>query len=717
MNAPTMSLNDVQRRAVEHGDSPLLIVAGAGTGKTRVITHRVASLLTRGFDPARVLAITFTNKAAREMKERVEHLTAGSDVWVSTFHALSARALRMDGPAIQIPRDYTIRDRDDQLSLVRRLLKQLQLNSRDFPPAKILRQISEWKNFDRSVDDVRASAEMETDLWMAGLYQAYAQEMKESRSLDFDDLLLEFRRLLLDPEFGDRWRGRFDHVLVDEYQDTNRIQGEISRALVSHHQRISACGDPDQSIYSWRGADVTNILEFEKQFPGAEVVRLEKNYRSTPSILAVASAAISRNRQRIERELYSESEDGPRPSLRAYLSESDEAEETAGAIQDCVEERGLQYGDVAILYRTNALSRGFERCLRARGIPYQVVGAVEFYARKEVKDLLAFLRLRVNPWDSESFLRIVNLPARGIGAKSQQAILDSARESNTSLVDCVRKPGLRPKLRGAAVRGLADLGELLDWLMEREDRGISDLLHELTVRLDYENFLEETYPVGADERWENVRSLMADTFEYEAGDEDGDLLGYLEERALIQDTDQIGGAGNAVSLMTLHSAKGLEFPVVFLTGLEENVLPHRRSYEEGRLEEERRLFYVGITRAKQLLQLSYASERFQFGRWELSRPSPFLLEIPEDLLQVPRRDTAFDSAASGFSDDTYVELDEDQESAGFQVGDQVRHSGFGFGQVTQVVGGGRSLRLRIRFSGGEKTIVADYAQLKRVDGR
>ena len=714
-------LNDAQRAAVLHGGGPLLIVAGAGSGKTRVITRRVAALVARGVAAHRILAITFTNKAARELAERVEKLLPGARVWVATFHSAAARMLRMGGEAIGLPKDFTICDRDDLVALARRLLRARGHDPKEIRPEAVVEAISLWKNHGLAPADVAALPHEPFDRVAAEVWPDLAKALSDSRLLDFDDLLIQCRRLVTDPIAGEPWRRRFEHVLVDEYQDTNRLQSEIAEALASGHGNLTVCGDPDQSIYAWRGADLSNILEFAQRHADAVLVRLEKNYRSVGAILAVASALIARNRHRVERGLESARESGKRPRIVSGWSDGDEAELVAREIFRLIADEGLRARDIAVLYRTNALSRPFEAKLRERGIAYRVVGALEFYARKEVKDLLAWLRLKVNPRDAESFLRVVNTPARGIGEVAQSQLLEAARTAGLPLFELVLDAERRPKLRGAAAKGAQELIHVLSWLRQAPDRPVAALLQELVAMTGFERHLEEAYGADGEDRIDNVRELVADADDFDRTRPDAGLGQFLEERALVQDADDAGlESADAVRLMTLHSAKGLEFRAVFVAGLEEERLPHRRSQSETDLEEERRLLYVGITRAREFLWLTHAGQRFTFGRMEPAIPSRFLHEIPPELVRGgPDEDETEEDGGgarnAGGPGVVQVVLDDAEgEGVGFAIGDLVNHENYGNGEIVLVMGHGARARVLVRFRSGEREFHLAYGGLKRV---
>ena len=705
-------LDEAQRTAVEHVGGPLLIVAGAGTGKTRVVTSRVALLVERGCAPERILAITFTNKAAREMRERVAHWLPGTKPWVYTFHALAARILRQDGEAIGIPRDYAIVDRDDQLALLRRLAKEAGIQDKRVRPGAVLERILGWKLAGSRPEEHSTFAALEPIEDAAHrLFAPYVESLRVAHLLDFDDLLLQAERLLAHPMAGAPWRERFHHVLVDEFQDTNALQGRMV-AHFAHHAEIAVCGDPDQSIYSWRGATVENILAFQSTYPDTTLVRLESNYRSTGPILEAASALIARNQHRIERDLRPNvPRPGPQPSYSPSLGEVDEANDVISRIAALVHEEGIRPGEIAILFRTHALTRPFEAGLRSAGLPYRLVGAVAFYARREIKDLLAYLRLRVHPFDTEAFARAVGVPARGVGAKSQAALIARAAELSCSVVEVILDSSRWPRLRGRSARGVQEFAELLSrWFQEPGD-DLTAVLRALVEQLDYESYLH-SLDDGID-RMENVRALLADAHDYQSRNPYAQLSDYLEQRALVQDTDALAdGVSGEVNLMTLHSAKGLEFRAVFLCGVEEGILPHRRSWDEpGGIEEERRLFYVGLTRARERLSLTSSSYRVQFGRTEPSAPSRFLTEIPEELLERPGgRPEPWAASVEG-----EVTLEFDGEfDAEWEPGDDVLHESFGAGRILEVWGYGPRTRLRVRFASGERVLSASYARLRKV---
>ena len=704
-------LNDAQREAVTYTGGPLLVVAGAGTGKTRVITRRIAWRIQQGLRPSQVLAITFTNKAAGEMRTRVEDLIGPSRIWISTFHAMGARLLRMEAEAAGLDRNFTIFDAADQLTVVRDVLRELGLTGRDHKPRDYLSVISNLKSAgelppppDETVDDPELRA-----------YREYDRVLRESQGLDFDDLLL--RPVLLleqDADVRARFVGRFATLLIDEYQDTNRLQYRMARIVAAGHGDICATGDPDQSIYRWRGADIRNILEFERDFPNTRVVKLEENYRSSNRILRAATAVISNNRSRIERDLRSSLGDGEPIAVIRALSEDDEARRVVQWIEQALRD-GYRLSDVALFYRTNSCSRTLERALRFADLPYVIIGAVAFYERREVKDLLAYLRVLANPYNSVDLARVINVPTRGIGLKTVARLKEAAAADGVPLRDLVLRddpvPGLRANSR-AAVHRFADL---LRGLLAVRPTPVLPVLDEVLRVTDYTGFLVDLGEDNVDDRLENVEELRQAVYEFDQR-EGGTLEEFLNETALLRSReDQEDPATERVTMMTLHSAKGLEFPAVFITSIEEGMLPHSRSSDtEDGVEEERRLMYVGITRARQRLALSYAASRSGMGeRFGPSIPSRFLAELPPE--EVEREGDSEEEADydTGFEPDTFYEPEYGDEPP-FGVGDEVIHDTFGVGRVLRLSGFGPAAKITVRFERfGEKRLILEYARLRK----
>ncbi len=704
------NLNDAQREAVLHASGPLLVVAGAGTGKTRVITHRIAHRVDQGLHPSEILAITFTNKAAGEMRERVQALVGLSRIWISTFHAFGARFLRMEAEAAGLSSNFTIFDAGDQRALVKQILKERRLIGGTRRASDYAATISRLKNDDFD----RADAGEAIDEIDRQVFEAYEQTLAASQALDFDDLLVRPLRLLRsNEEVRRRFASRFRTVLVDEYQDTNRLQYELLRLLVRDHGDICATGDPDQSIYRWRGAEIRNILEFESDFEGTRVVKLEENYRSTNVILRAASAVISHNRFRIDRELRSSLGEGEKVRVVEAATDREEAYAVARGIVRAVDD-GYDLSDVAVFYRTNSCSRVLEEACRRANLPYVIVGAVEFYERREVKDLLAYLRLVVNPYDKLDLARVVNVPARGVGAKSLAKLVEHGDETGRPVVDLVFDIDSVPDLTKRAREGIREFGDVLAELMEGSESAVGPILDRLLERIEYRSYLEADDDPLLPDRLENIEELRRAVAEYDAQNPDGSLAHFLAETALIRSRASNDEEVPKVTLMTLHSAKGLEFPVVFITALEEGVLPHARSLatDDG-VEEERRLFYVGMTRAQRRLTLSYARSRMEAGQYRgRSIPSQFLSELPAEEVDgwVPNR-----ADVAVFDESSFYEPDyDDHGEAPFASGDRVVHDHFGVGRVVRLHGFGASAQVTVDFMGhGQKKLILQYARLKK----
>jgi DNA helicase II / ATP-dependent DNA helicase PcrA len=624
----TDGLNGEQARAVTHGDGPLLILAGAGSGKTKTLTHRIAYLISElKVFPSRILAVTFTNKAAKEMRQRLAQLL-DEDAdnrqfmpWMGTFHSICVRMLRMDGANIGLDKRFLIYDTDDQVSLMKQIMKAHGLTDKDIKPRAVLSVISNAKNEMRSAGDFSMSARGPREQKIAELFFAYEKSLKEVAALDFDDLLIKTVELLRDnSEIRQKWQRQFEYILIDEYQDTNAVQYALIKLLVNERRNLCVVGDDAQSIYSFRGADYTNILNFERDFPGTTVVKLEQNYRSTGAILNMANSLINHNIHRTDKNLWTANGDGVDPKLWQLYSESEEALAIANEIQAQIA-NGRQYGDVAVLYRTNAQSYAIERALRQSYIPYKIVGGLRFLDRAVIKDVLAYLRLLYQPSDRVSFLRIVNTPKRGIGAVSVAKFLEWNAASGRDIIGGLLAVEEADNLTTRAKRPLLELGKILEELQQEIDGSPAELIEKIIRQTGYGDFINDGTP-QADERMENIGVLIAEAKAYV------DVATFLEEMALMSSADTT--ADQQVTLMTLHAAKGLEFPVVFLAGLEEGILPHARVFDSGKaddIEEERRLCYVGVTRAREELFVSCASSRTQFGQIGYNMPSRFLDEM------------------------------------------------------------------------------------------
>ncbi len=704
-------LNEAQRDAVTHEGSPLLVVAGAGSGKTRVITRRIAWRIRAGLLPWRTLAITFTNKAAGEMRERVASLVGDSRVWLSTFHALGARFLRMEADAFGVDPNFTIFDAQDQATLLREILKQQGLGGREHRPRDYAAAISSLKNLGE------LPPEEETGDRELDVYRAYERALEESRALDFDDLLCRtVRGLEADDALRDRLAGRFDTVLIDEYQDTNRIQYRLVRLLVDGHRDVCATGDPDQSIYRWRGADVRNILDFERDFPGTRVVKLEENYRSTNGILKAASVLIAHNTQRVERELWSRLGDGEPIRIAAASTEGDEARQVVQGVERAIAD-GYGPHEIAVFYRTNASSRAIEQALRDRNLPYVIVGAVEFYERREVKDLLAYLRLLVNPRDVLDLQRVVNVPSRGIGTKSFAALRSHAEATGRPVREVVFDADAIPGLRPAGRRAIRGFAELLEDLLAMPTSPVRPILERVIERIGYRRYLQDADDPLTDERLENVDELVRALHEYDLATPDGSLERFLAETALVRSREADADDEPRITLMTLHAAKGLEYPVVFVTSLEEGILPHSRSMDsDDAIEEERRLLYVGMTRAQRRLSLSYARSRGGYGGsfGGVSIPSRFLTELPEALIEgrLPGR-----RSLEVVDDSAWFEPEAYDDAPPFEPGDRVIHDRFGVGRVVRLSGFGPTAKVTVDFlEVGQKKLILEYAALRKALG-
>jgi len=635
-------LNEAQRRAVEAGDGPLLIFAGAGSGKTRVLTHRIAHVIaTRGVRPGEICAVTFTNKAAKEMRSRLEELLGGAltGMWLGTFHALGVRMLRRDGDAIGVPSNFTIYDEADRVSALRRGMRGEGIDEKRNPYARIGHAISAAKNEMLDAASYRARTDNPFEDMVGRAYGAYERELKAAAALDFDDLLMRTVTLLRgDETVREHYQHRFRHLFVDEYQDTNLAQYTMVSILAAQHRNLTVVGDDDQAVYQFRGADVRNILAFERDYPDALKISLEQNYRSTQSILDVAHSVIKLNPERAEKRLWTDRGGGETPRLLSVFDEQEEALAVAGQIDELIGREGFSLSDCAVLYRTNAQSRAFEEVFLRRGIPYQLIGGVRFYERREIKDVLCYLRLIANPRDSVSFGRIVNVPRRRIGDKTVSELERRGRRRSLSAFEAINEYVTEQGESQAAV-ALAGFARLIAGLRDLSGRApVPELLERVLLETGYRAMLQDGSPEG-EERWNNVTELIGLAGEYADQPPPGGLLQFLENVALVSDVDSLGDAPTGVTLITLHQVKGLEFPVVFLVGMEEGLLPHVRALEEGDagIAEERRLTYVGITRAQRRIFLVHAFRRHLYGTSRSAEASRFLGDIPRHQLDVPTR--------------------------------------------------------------------------------
>ena len=730
-------LNDPQREAVTYGDGPLLILAGAGSGKTRVLTHRIAHLVaTKQARADEILAITFTNKAAGEMRQRAE-LLVGRRVramWVMTFHAACARMLRAHADRLGYSRQFTIYDQADARRLIKRCLDELGIDPKRFTPGSVHSQISDAKNKLRDADAYGQMVGSFFEQTVADVYRMYERELHRMNAMDFDDLLVRAVNVLeLFPEVQERYATGFRHVLVDEYQDTNHVQYRWLQLLAGEHRNLAVVGDPDQSVYGFRGADIRNILEFEDDFPDAHVVRLEQNYRSTQTILDAANAVIANNRGRKSKLLWTDVGQGDPIRVRELDDEHAEARFVTGEIQRLLD-GGTSRAEVAVFYRTNAQSRVLQDTLVRSDIAYQVIGGTKFYERAEIKDALAYLTVMINPQDGGAFTRIVNSPRRGIGATSLAKVLSFANTVGISIWDAAAEPEQIPGLGAAAIKALGRFMGTMKVLRERAESGapISQLLRETLGETGYLESLQAERTIEAQGRLENLEELINVGVEFDASEaEEHSLAQFLQQLALVADADERSDDDGLVTLMTLHNAKGLEYPIVFIIGCEEGVFPHSRALDEGGLEEERRLCYVGITRAERDLYLTYARTRTVFGARSFGAPSRFIGEIPAALTDqeaqrmrgaggVRARMTSWTSGGSGGSgagggsgrSGASWGADAAQAPIAYRMGEDVFHPSFGDGVVTATEPGGIVV-IRFARDGSERKLVADLAPISK----
>jgi DNA helicase-2/ATP-dependent DNA helicase PcrA len=710
-------LNEPQREAVLHPGGPLLILAGAGSGKTRVLTHRIAHLVESDqARPGEILAITFTNKAAQEMRERVEQLVGNRTraMWVMTFHSACARILRADGDKLGYTRGFTIYDQSDSLRLVKQCIESLDIDPKRFTPRAIQRQISDAKNALVDAEGYRQQVGSFFEQTAADVYELYEQRIHANNAMDFDDLLFRAVDLLtLFTEVRERYEHNFRHVLVDEYQDTNRAQYRLLQLLTGHHRNLWVVGDENQAIFGFRGADVRNILDFEKHFEDAHVVKLEQNYRSTQTILDAANAVVSNNRRHREKHLWTDAGAGDPIHVRELDDEHAEARFVAGEIERLVDS-GTSRDEIAVFYRANAQSRVLEDTLVRYGVGYQVIGGTKFYDRAEIKDAMAYLTLLVNPNDVVAFERIVNSPRRGIGNTSQARIISYANTIGESIWDVASAPEDVPGLGAAAIKSVGRFMSSMERLRERVgSASVGDLLQELLNEVGFLDALRAERTIEAEGRLENLDELIGVAREYDAVADEPVLEEFLQQIALFSEQDNLRDDEGIVTLMTLHNAKGLEFPIVFMIGMEHGLFPHMRSIEANDIEEERRLCYVGITRARRELYMTHASMRSLYGRRSYNMPSPFLDEIPEHLTdrQVRAPVTEWNRWGTGAQPQQRP-----QPAAGggasFSVGDDVVHATMGDGVVVGQEPGGVVV-VRFASDGSERKLMMDYAPLKK----
>ena len=738
-------LSDRQREAVTHTDGPLLIVAGPGSGKTRVMAHRVAYLVGEKNIPAwKILAVTFTNKAARELRERCERLVGvgSNELQVRTFHGFCSRVLRSDGELVGLKPEFTIYDADDQARVSRRVLDDFDIDPKQFPPRSLLSVISDAKNNMRSPAQLSRRTETYRDEVAARVYEAYEGALQRANAVDFDDLLLKTYQLLEGhPEMLEKYQSRFEHLLVDEFQDTNALQFQVARLLAMKSRNICVVGDPDQSIYSWRHADPTNLTDFQGTFKNTKIVTLDQSYRSTQIILEAADAVIGNNDGRMEKTLWTENSRGTRIIVAEAYNEEEEARLVLEAANELKNKDGIVHNEIAVMYRVNAQSRAFEVACNQQGIPYRLVGGVKFYDRKEVKDILAFLRVVSNPADDAALERIINVPARGLSARTVAELRRVAVANNVPVLDVILDitriqlgdedpPAYYAELATRALKSVTAFGDLISQFIEQSlALDTNELIDLMVERSGYGAMLREDKERG-EERMENLQELKASAEQFAGSEERGQLTDFLENVALVSDVDGLKGGDDAeseeqgITLITLHQAKGLEYDAVFLVGLEEGMLPHSRSVDDPtQLQEERRLLYVGITRARKRLYMFTAFQRRFRGQSGSTMPSRFIQEIPESL--VTRRDIrGHDRVADRIPDPMWTKRAASTpaprsatRSSGdqFYPGDKVRHGTFGEGVVVSSTGVGSDTTVTVAFAGqGVKRLMLSFAPLEKV---
>lgn len=732
MSDTLQGLNKEQALAVQTTDGPMLILAGAGSGKTKVLTCRIAHLLQQGVAPYRILAITFTNKAAAEMRERVDRMAgeAAKDVWLFTFHAFCARLLRRDIDKLEgYGNNFAIYDTSDAQNVVKQVLKEMNLDEKRFQPAGLCARISSAKNQLLSPIDYAKVANDFYEEKAAQIYASYQEKLRQNNALDFDDLLLLTVQLLQEnAEVREKYQDKFQYIMVDEYQDTNHVQYLLTKLLAGKHRNICVVGDADQSIYGWRGADIQNILDFEKDYPDAKLIKLEQNYRSTQVILDAANAVIENNTGRKPKNLWTDNGTGREITYFQAMDERDEARFVIEQLQRLQQEENMRLGDMAVLYRTNTQSRVFEEMLIKSGISYNMVGGTKFYERKEIKDILAYLRVIFNPNDSLSLLRIINVPRRGIGDATLGRLQAYAAENGLHLFEVLSNAAAVPGLNSRFVGKLDELSGIIFELMgEAEEVPVKQLIEDVMQRTGYLEELQLSKNVQDQSRVDNLMELLSVAEDFAKGGEENTLENFLANVALVSDIDDAELGEDAVTLMTLHSAKGLEFPVVFLAGMEEGIFPHARTLmDEEEIEEERRLCYVGITRAEKYLFMSNARMRTIYGHTVSYPPSRFLQEVPRGLLhiykrpvvqrQAPREERRSDnrSTANWFLQPKSSFIPQENSSS-FTAGDKVSHSKWGTGTVVSVKNTEDGQEVKVAFAGaGIRSLLTKYAVLKKL---
>ncbi len=718
-------LNKEQVEAVEYNSGPHMIVAGAGSGKTRVLTHKIAYLIESGVEPSSILALTFTNKAAKEMKERIKSLIGkkADELWMGTFHSIFSKILRIEAEHLGYKSNYSIYDREDSVSLVNNVMSNLNINVEALTPSGVQSKISFLKNQMTSPSDYEKSASLTpADKRFVEIYTEYNKRLFENNAMDFDDLLLKPIELFVKNEkVLNKYKKIFKYILVDEYQDTNKAQYEMLRLLSPTKDKVCVVGDDAQSIYSWRGAEIKNMLNFKKDFNGAKIYRLEQNYRSTKTILAAADSVIKNNAGQIPKTLWTENNDGELLTLIKATDEKDEAYQISKKIKKEITTKKLSLNDIAIFYRLNSQSRALEDALRREKIPYKIIGGVEFYRRKEVKDVLAYLRVLTNPNDEESLLRIMNFPQRGIGNTSISKMILFARKLGLSLFKTMLRVFEVIEVKERIQKNVKQFRLLLDKYIELKDKlSIGELTAALIDELKILKIYKEEGTSESMARYDNIQELVSAVQEFSKSNPKASLEDFLSEVSLIAGVDQYQEAANSVTLMTIHSAKGLEFPIVFITGLEEDIFPLSPKFDaESKIEEERRLFYVAITRAKEKVYISYARSRYRFGEVAYQSKSRFIEEIDDATIEemdgagskkVGRRKKV---EFNEYYQDSYEEFDQERRS--LRVGSRVTHAVFGMGKIMQILGVGDMQRITISFEKhGTKQLLSKFANLKLV---
>lgn len=729
-------LNKAQLKAATTINGPVLIIAGAGSGKTRVLTHRIAYLIEQGINPHNIIALTFTNKAASEMRERISSLVpvrAADNIWAGTFHSVFARILRMEAGLLGYSNSFSIYDTDDSQNVIKRILNYKGITDRTFSPQIVRNRISWAKNRMMSWEELHNSTNYNDDKTIADIYREYEEELKRSNAMDFDDLLINMIHLFQqNPDVLQKYRDRFQYIHVDEYQDTNRPQYLVCKMLAGEKLNICVVGDDAQSIYKWRGAEIRNILEFQKDFPDVKIVRLERNYRSTKNILAAADSVIKFNKRQLPKSLWTENPEGDKVKLVECSDDLDEAEYIIRTITKLTQGGEYDAKDCAVLYRTNAQSLAFENACRKHNMPYIIVGGMSFYKRKEVKDTYAYLKFINNPQDSESLLRIINEPPRGIGHTSLNHIRAFASENNIPLFNAFRQYDNIPELTTRAKNSIKNFIDLIDLVFDLKKK-----LPPKEFALDYiekTGMMQMYSEIGTDDaldRLNNIQQVLSDVAQYFRDNPEDDLVDYLQQISLISDIDDKDINEPKVKLMTLHSAKGLEFPIVFIAGVEKGLFPFARAENnQDEEEEERRLFYVGITRAMEKLFITYAKRRMRFGDYSHQSPSKFIAEIEEELLDfiTTKPGIRLNDVKKpvknypDFNDNVYsqtpkeeIQSKSEREKIKFKVGDKVRHSHFGIGQIVMMGGDGANRQATVNFqSVGRKKLMLKYAKLQKV---